>query len=184
MADNVGEIFGAIIGIILIVGVVIPLIFSIPNAFGNDKQNEINNLNQQLANANIEISNRDIQIAELNSIINSNNQTISEKDFEIARLNGEITEKELVIDNLTEQLDYYSEKRYLQEITNNYYDIYNSFEKIENQFLPINISLTLFSLVSLALVIKVFGAHLLIKRLWKKIFKKGKKVPNLPPLDE
>jgi len=161
--------------IIIFFSALIPLF----NSLGNTHQNEINNLNNQISTLNQKLSEKEIQISQLQSIINSVNNTITQKDQTISNLTGQLKQKKMVIKNLTNELSYLQEKRYLQEINNNYYNISNQFQKIENQFFPISISISLISVTLIALIIKEFTLIQFFKRLLKKLFRKRDKKEEL-----
>jgi hypothetical protein len=168
------EIIGAIFGIILIIGIVIPMISLIFNVMNqsDSKQQEINGLKSQIGLLQQESANKDIKINELTTTLSSINNTMSEKDGIISNLSGTISQKDIIIQNLTYELSFYKEKEYLTQINNNFYNISNYFERIENKFFPIEISLSLISITLLTIIIKIFSLHIFIRKVWIKITKK------------
>lgn len=162
-------IIGVIIAIfflIIFVSTMIPIFGSINGC--DSKQKEINDLNGKIVELNQLSASKDIKISELQAIVTSNNKTLSEQDKEISNLTGRLKERELIIANLTNQLNYFTEKKYLQEISNNYYNISNYFERIENKFFPIEVSISLISITILGLIIKEFALLTWFKSLWKR----------------
>lgn len=171
MGDFEG-IVGSIIVLIFIGIVLSTIIPAIVSISGNDKQSEINKLNGQISDLQGEINSKNIQIDQLKSKISAMDQNITEKDDQIYDLTGQLGQKDLIIADLNSQLDYYSEKKYLQEINNNYFTISNNFEKIENKFFPIEVSISLISITLLAFIIKEFALINWFKNLWQRFKKK------------
>ena len=171
---DIQGIIGAVLAILFLVvfvSAMIPVFNSLNGC--TDKQNEIDKLNKQNSDLNQLISSKDIEISGLKAVIDSTNKTLTEKESIISNLTGQLTEKDIVIANLTTQLSYYQEKKYLQEISNNYYNISNYFEKIENKFFPIEVSISLISITLFAIILKEFAVLSWLKRkFWKKESKK------------
>lgn len=177
MGDFEG-IVGSIIALIFIGIVLSAIIPAIVSISGNDKQSEINKLNEQISDLQGEINSKNIQIDQLQSKISAMDQNITEKDNRISDLTGQLGQKDLIITDLNSQLNYYSEKEYLREINNNYYSISNYFEKIENKFFPIEISISLISLTLFAFIVKEFALINWFKNLWQRIKKKKEGIIN------
>jgi len=170
---EIQTIIGVIISLfILIVFIyaIIPLFQSITGA--EQKQAEINKLANENNALRQALNNKDIEISRLNSLLTSLNTTISEKDNLISNLSGQITDKEKEIQDLKKELDEYKEKTYLPTINNNYYNILNYVERIENRFYTINLAISLMSIPLLGIVIKIFGLDVAIKSWWNKRKKK------------
>jgi hypothetical protein len=176
MNENFGvkEIIKAIVGLILIIGIVIPMCSIIPNIINpkDSKQQEIDDLKSQIVLLQQENVNKDIKINELTTILSSINNSMSEKDEIISNLSGVIAQKDATINNLINELSFYKEKEYLTQINNNFYNISNYFERIENKFFPIEISLSLISITLLTIIIKIFSLHIFIRKLWIKLTKR------------
>jgi hypothetical protein len=171
--EDIGRIFAAIISffiLIVFISAIIPIFGSLSG--GNDKQAEINNLNLKVNELNQVISSKDVELSQLKSIIDSTNKNLTEKDSIISNLTSQIIEKQLVIENLTLELTSLKEKKYLQEINNQYYNISNYFERIENKFFPIEVSISVISAALLSVLIKEFALISWFKRLWGR-FKNG-----------
>lgn len=160
-----GSIF-ALIFLIISLSAVVPLLFSLGDSDG--KQGEIDELNNKINELTSIAAAKDIKISQLEGVINARDNTLDEKDRTISDLTGQLKNKDQIIENLTKEISFYTEKTYLQEITNNYHNISNYFEKVENKFFPITVSISLISLTLFALILKDFSVISFIKRkLWK-----------------
>jgi septal ring factor EnvC (AmiA/AmiB activator) len=178
--EDINSIIGGIFALFFLIiffSAMIPVFHTLTGQ--DEKQGEINNLNEKIINLEQEINNKSIEISELNSLLNSFNSTIGEKDNLLSNLSGQLTEKEKQIEELSTELEKYKEKEYLPIINNNYYNILNYVEKIENKFYTINLTIGLISLTIVGIVIKLFGLDITIKLFLSK-FKKNK----LPSLDK
>ena len=178
-ADDIGKIIGSIIAIffmIIFFTAMIPIFQSLSGQ--DDKQAEINELNSKVVGLEQEIANKNIKISELRSLLDSLDSTIGEKDAIISNLSGQLTDKENQILELSQELKNYREKEYLPTINNNYYNILNYVERIENKFYTINLAIGLISLTLTGIVIKLFGLDVTIKLFFKK-FKRKNKLPDL-----
>lgn len=173
--SEIQAIIGGILSlffVIIFISAIIPVFKSITGQ--DDLQNEINNLNNQNAQLRQEIDNKNIKVSQLRSLLESLNSTIEEKDDLIFNLSGQLTEKEKQIENLTNELKGYQEKEYLPLINNNYYNILNYVEKIENRFYIVNLSIGLISITLLGIVIKLFGLDISLKLFFRKFKKRNK----------
>lgn len=180
-ADGIGKIIGGIIAIffmIIFLTAMAPIFQSLSGQ--DDKQAEINKLNNKILELEQEIANKNIEIAELRSLLDSLGSTIGEKDAIISNLSGQLTDKENQINLLSEELTNYREKEYLPTINNNYYNILNYVERIENKFYTINLAIGLISLTLTGIAIKLFGLDATIKLFFRKFRRKNK----LPDWDE
>lgn len=178
---EIQAIIGGIISIfflIIFMSAMIPVFQSSTGA--NDKQTEINKLNTKISELEQTINNKQIEISQLKGILESLNSTLEEKDNIISNLSGQLTEKENQIQNLSNELSNFKEREYLPTINNNYYNILNYIEKIENKFYTINLAIGLISLTLFGMVIKMFGLDVTIKLLLKKIRKKKVKHNDAP----
>ena len=172
---EIQTIIGGIISIFILIVFIyamVPVFQSITGA--DDKQAEINKLINENTALKQELSNKEVETSQLKSFLNSLNSTIGEKDNIISNLTGQITENENEIDELSQELKGYKEKEYLPTINNNYYNILNYVERIENKFYTINLAIGLISITLLGIVIKMFGLDITIKLLWKRLRRKGK----------
>lgn len=167
--EDIGKIIGGIFAILIFIVFLSALIPIFNSLNGNDdKQKEIDSLKNQISSLNQEIVNREVKISELQSNLDSIDKTLNEKDLMISNLTGQINEKDRAIQNLTDELSYLNEKEYLHDINNNYYAISNYFEKIENKFFPIEISISLISITLFAVILKEFGLWTLIIKFFRK----------------
>lgn len=175
--DNKGQIqeiiggFVALLFLILFISAMIPLFQSLTGA--DDKQIEINKLNVDNTAVKQQLADKEIEISRLQALLDSLNSSIGEKDRYISNLTGQIKEKEKNIQDLSQELMGYKEKDYLPSITNNYYNILTTIEKIENKFYTINLAIGLISLTLFGMVIKIFGLDITIKS-WCGKFRKKK----------
>ena len=160
----------AILFLIIFISAMIPVFQSLTGA--DEKQAEINKLTNENTALKQQLANKEVEISQLRALLESFNSTIGEKDTLIANLTGQITEKEKEIQDLSQELGSYREKEYLPTINNNYYNILNYVERIENKFYTINLAIGLISLTLFGMVIKMFGLDVTIKLLWKKLRKK------------
>ena len=173
---EIQAIIGGIISILFLVvflSAMIPVFQSLTGA--DQKQAEINKLTDENVALKQQLANREVELSQLRGFLESLNSTIEEKDNIIANLTGQITEKEKQIEDLREELTSYQERKYLPTINNNYYNILNYVERIENKFYTINLAIGLISLTLFGMVIKMFGLDITIKLLWKKLRKKEDK---------
>jgi len=174
-SDDIGKIIGGIMAIffmIIFFTAMIPLFQSLSGQDG--KQAEINELNNKIIGLEQEIANKNIEISKLRGLLDSLNSTIGEKDAIISNLSGQLTEKENQFNLLSRELENYREKEYLPTINNNYYNILNHVERIENKFYTINLAIGLISLTLTGIVIKLFGLDVTFKIFFKWIRKKNK----------
>ncbi len=172
--SEVQTIMGSIISIFFIIiffSAMIPVFQSLTGA--DDKQTEINKLREENNLLKQQLSNKEVEVSQLQGLLESLNSTIGDKDSIISNLTGQITEKEKEIRELSQELEGYKEKEYLPTINNNYYNILNYVERIENKFYTINLAIGLISLTLFGMVIKGFELDVTIKRLWRK-FRKNK----------
>jgi SMC interacting uncharacterized protein involved in chromosome segregation len=164
--SNIEGIIGAVLSfvfLIIFLSALIPMFNSLNGC--EDKQTEIETLNNKINELNQLLDGKEVEISELNSTIDSIGDSLGEKDELISNLTGQLKEKEQIIKNLNEELSYFQEKKYLQEINNNYFTISNYFERIENKFFPISISISLISITLFALILKEFAVISFFKRL-------------------
>lgn len=170
---EIQAIIGGIISILFLIvflSAMIPVFQSLTGA--DQKQAEINKLTDENTVLKQQLANREVELSQLRGFLESLNSTIEEKDNIIANLRGKITEKERQIKDLREELTSYQEREYLPTINNNYYNILNYVERIENKFYTINLAIGLISLTLFGMVIKMFGLDVTIKLLWRKLRKK------------
>ena len=170
---EIQAIIGGIVAIFFLIiffSAMIPVFQSLTGA--DDKQAEISRLTNENTALKQELSNKEVEISKLRALLESLNSTIGEKDTLISNLTGQITEKEKEIQDLSQELEGYKEKEYLPTINNNYYNILNYVERIENKFYTINLAISLISLTLFGMVIKMFGLDVIIKLLWKKLRRK------------
>jgi hypothetical protein len=165
----IGTILFVIVFLIAISG-----IFSVINTT-DSRINEINRLKKE--NDALRTNNLELQkiIAQKDSVILAMDNSIGEKEKTISDLTGNLSDTNQEILRLLDELSYYSEKKYMSEINNNYYNILNNISYIENKFYYINIYLTLLSITLLALIGKMFGIKKLVIKIYKKIVPKEKK---------
>jgi len=108
-------------------------------------------------------------------------KAIDQMNKTIINLTSLINEKDYLIRNLTHQLDYYKEKKYVEEIRNYlYYNITNYFQKTENiinqlnQILKIEVPICItITAISLALIF-----NFIYKRLNKREERVAKDIEN------
>ena len=114
--------FEGLIGLIIVVPIILIFLGAMIPLFQNidGRQDDINNLNNQISQLNSDVASKDVSISELQSRLQSMDATVGEKENMIANLSGQIEKKNQEINNLTEQIKYYDEKEYLQDINNNY----------------------------------------------------------------
>lgn len=177
--DNIGKIIGAIIALFFLIiffTAMIPVFQSITGQ--DEKQTEINKLNGRIVELEQELSNKDIEISQLKGLLESLGSTIEEKDTLISNLTGQITEKENEINELSDELENYREKEYLPMINNNYYNILNYVERIENKFYTINLAIGLISLTLAGMFIKLSGLDATIKLFFRKFKRKKEQEEN------
>ena len=170
---EIQAIIGGIVAIFFLIiffSAMIPVFQSLTGA--DDKQAEISRLTNENTALKQELSNKEVEISQLRALLESLNSTIGEKDILISNLTGQITEKKKEIQDLSQELEGYKEKEYLPTINNNYYNILNHVERIENKFYTINLAIGLISLTLFGMVIKMFGLDVTLKLFWKKIRKK------------
>jgi len=170
---EVQAIIGGIVAIfflIVFISAMIPVFQSLTGA--DEKQAEINKLTNDNIALKQQIANKEVEISKLRALLESLNSTIEEKDTIISNLTGQITEKEKEIQDLSQELKGYKERVYLPTINNNYYNILNYVERIENKFYTINLAIGLISLTLFGMVIKMFGLDVTIELLWRKLRKK------------
>ena len=183
MGNDIEGIIGTILGffvLIIVLGAMIPVFNSLTGS--DNKQREVDSLNQKIAQLNAELEIKNSEIAGLKSIILATNKTLTEKDNLISNLTITIQEKDLIIENLKNELEYFEEKGYIQDIHNNYYNISNYFEKIEKQFFPIHLSISLISITLFAIILKEFAVISFLKRVRKRLSSR-KEEKKLPPLN-
>ena len=171
----IGGIF-AIFFLIIFFSAMIPVFQSLTGA--DQKQTEINKLTGENTALKQQVANNEVELSQLRALLESLNSTIGEKDKVISNLTGQITEKENQIQNLSNELQNFKEREYLPTITNNYYNILNYVERIENKFYTINLAISLISLTLFGMVIKMFELNITITLLWKKLRKKKIEVEN------
>lgn len=170
---DIQAIIGGIISIfflIVFLSAMIPVFQSLTGA--DQKQAEIKELKDENSALNQQIDNMQVELSQLRGFLDSLNSTIEEKDNKIANLSGQISEKEKQIKELQEELSSYQEKEYLPSINNNYYNILNYVERIENKFYTINLAIGLISLTLFGMVIKMFGLDVTFKMLFKRLKRK------------
>lgn len=170
---EIQAIIGGIISIFFLIvffSAMIPVFQSLTGA--DDKQTEINRLTNDNTALKQQLANKEVEISQLRALLESLNSTIGEKDTLISNLTGQITEKDKEIQDLSQELEGYKEKEYLPSINNNYYNILNYVERIENKFYTINLAIGLISLTLFGMVIKMFGLDVTIKLLWRQIRRK------------
>jgi septal ring factor EnvC (AmiA/AmiB activator) len=176
---EIQTIIGGIISILFLViflSAMIPVFQSLTGA--DQKQAEINELTNENNALKQQLANKEVELSQLKGFLESLNSTIEEKDNIIANLTGQITEKEKQIQDLQDELKSYQERKYLPTINNNYYNILNYVERIENRFYTINLAIGLISLTLFGMVIKMFGLDVTIKLLLRKLRKKEKHKSN------
>ena len=170
---EIQTIIGSIISIFFLIVFILAMIHVFQSITGADKkQAEINKLTAENTELKQQLANKEVELSQLRAILESLNSTIGEKDSLISNLTGQITEKEKEIQDLSKELSDYKEREYLPTINNNYYNILNYVERIENKFYTINLAIGLISLTLFGMVIKMFGLDVTIKLLWRKIKKK------------
>ena len=170
---EIQTIIGSIISIfflIIFISAMIPVFQSLTGA--DDKQAEINKLTNENNALKQQVADKEVEISQLRALLESLNSTIGEKDTIISNLTGQITEKEKEIEDLSRELEGYKEKEYLPTINNNYYNILNYVERIENKFYTINLAIGLISLTLFGMVIKMFGMDVTLKLIWRKFRKR------------
>ncbi len=171
--SEIQAIIGGIIAVfflIIFISAIIPVFQSLTGT--DEKQAEINKLLNENAVIKQQLADKEVEISQLRALLESLNSTIGEKEAIISNLTGQITEKEKEIQDLSQELEGYKEKEYLPTINNNYYNILNYVERIENKFYTINLAISLISLTLFGMVIKMFGLDIAIKLLWKRLRKK------------
>jgi len=172
---EIQTVIGGIISIFFLIIFITAMIPVFQSLTGTDqKQAEINKLTDENTALKQQLANKEVELSQLRGFLESLNSTIEEKDGIIANLTGQITEKEKQINDLQEELKSYQEREYLPAINNNYYNILNYVERIENKFYTINLAIGLISLTLFGMVIKMFGLDVSIKILWRKLRKKEK----------
>jgi len=171
----IGSIF-ALFFLIIFLSAMIPVFNSLTGQ--EDKQTEINKLSNRITELEQELVNKNVEISQLSSLLESLNSTIEEKDILLSNLTGQLTEKEKEVQDLSKELGNYKEKEYLPTINNNYYNILNYIEKIENKFYTINLAISLISLTLAGIMIKLFGLDVTIKLFFKKFKRKKKREEN------
>ena len=170
---EIQAIIGGIISIFFIIiflSAMIPVFQSLTGA--DEKQAEISKLNSRISELQQTLNNKEVELSQLRAFLNSLNSTIEEKDNIISNLTGQLAENENEIQNLSNELKNFKEREYLPTINNNYFNILNYVERIENKFYTINLAIGLISLTLFGMVIKMFGLDVTIKLLWRKIRKK------------
>ncbi|MEM4625379.1 MAG: hypothetical protein QXJ28_01255, partial [Candidatus Pacearchaeota archaeon] len=106
----------------------------------------------------------------------------SEKDMKILNLTLQLVETHKQIENLTnilnktiDELNYYKEKKYVEEIRNYFYNISNYFTNIQNKFFPIEVSISLISITLSIVIFKLFHINQTFINIGKWIKSKLKK---------
>lgn len=177
--QDIEKIIGGIIAVFFIIiffSAMIPVFQSLTGQ--NEKQDEINKLNAKITSLEQELASKNVEISQLQGLLGSLNSTIGERDTIISNLTGQLTEKENKIIELSQELEGYREKEYLPMINNNYYNILNYVERIENKFYTINLAIGLISLTLTGIVIKLFGLDVALKLFFKKFKRKDKQNLN------
>jgi hypothetical protein len=109
-------------------------------------------------------------------------KAIDQMNKTIINLTSLINEKDYLIRNLTSQLDYYKEKKYVEEIRNYlYYNITNYFQNTENiinQLNQLKIEFSIYAIISIGLISLSLIFNFIYKRFSKREERVAKDIGN------
>lgn len=163
MNPYIDSALNLIIGIVTLL-LIVPLFLTIldhintqfQNVYCENYINLVNEYEKKIKELSSEIHRRNLEIKKLSDMITSINETNIEKDLLIQNLTTELNKTKLDLEKLKEMLEYYQERKYITEIHNYFYNISNYFSSIENKISQLNFNLNFlfsFSIISSAISI-------------------------------